>query len=152
MHSIVLEYRLYKNELAFEPLYHYTSLGLDEVLARRECEFFVKDGMTYKQRSSALEGDQYFLIYVDRYTEGPADKKETDEIKVEIRTLDDRFDNPLLEAYYVDRHLDALAMLGSQYVYVAGKEYERDSAETDEDRGVYVLYVTPTGYELEEES
>ena len=62
MNSIVLEYRLYKNELSFEPLYHYTSLGLDEVLARRECEFFVKDGMTYKQRSSALEGDQYFLL------------------------------------------------------------------------------------------
>ncbi len=109
MNSIVLEYRLYKNELSFEPLHHYTSLGLDEVLARRECEFFVKDGMTYKQRSSALEGDQYFLIYVDRYTEGPMDKHETSDIKVEIRTLDDRFDNPLLEAYYVDRHLDALA-------------------------------------------
>ena len=56
----------------------------------------------------------------------------------------------MLEAYYVDRHLDALAMLGSQYLYVAGKEYERDSAETDEDRGVYVIYVTPTGYTLEE--
>ncbi len=27
MDSIVLEYRLYKNDLSFEPLYHYTSLG-----------------------------------------------------------------------------------------------------------------------------
>ena len=42
MNSIVLEYRLYKNELSFEPLYHYTSLELDEVLARRECEFSSK--------------------------------------------------------------------------------------------------------------
>lgn len=150
MSSLVLEYRLYENEHSFTPLYHYRFLSLDEVLARRECEFFVKDGVTYKQRSSALENEDYFLIYVDRYEDGPPAKLETDRIKIEVRELNVLSDHPVLESYWLERHLDALAMLGTTYIYVEGREFMRDSAEVDEDRGMYVLYVTPTGLELED--
>ena len=45
-------------------------------------------------------------------------------------------------------HIDVLSMIGSVYTYYQGMEWKRDSAEIDEDRKVYVLYVTPTGYTI----
>jgi hypothetical protein len=149
----LLEYRLLKGLNSFEPIFHYPDIELEQILARRECEFFVKDGVTYKQISSAKEGS-LFLIYVEIYEEEPV----TDPLfppqglMLEIRDLDSRGNHPILKQEKYEDHLDVLSMIGSVYTYIDGAEYERDSAEIDEDRSVYILYVKATGEKLEEEA
>ncbi|MCA1054908.1 hypothetical protein LCM10_07900 [Rossellomorea aquimaris] len=149
----ILEYRLLKGMNGFEPIFHYPDIELGQILARRECEFFVKEGITYKQRSSAKEGN-LFLIYVDTYEEEPV----TDPLfpppglLLEIRELDQRKNHPILKQETYEDHLDILSVIGSVYIYIDGHEYERDSAEIDEDRSVYILYVKATGETLKEEA
>ncbi len=145
--SAMLEYRLQKGKDQFIPIYHYSNIDLEQILARRECEFFVKEGMTYKQLSSAIEG-QRFVIYLEVYEEGPIEAEDLsqDGIKLEIRELNALRGYPLITSEYLTNHFDVLSMIGSVYTYDHGKEWERDSAEIDEDRKVYVLYVTSTGY------
>jgi hypothetical protein len=144
----VLEYRLQKGKEHFVPIYHYPEIELEQILTRRECEFFVKDGVTYKQLSSAIEGD-LFIIYLEIYEESPIEKEVSQEgIKLEIRELNSLRDHPLITSDYLTNHMDVLSMIGSVYTYYHGKEWKRDSAEIDEDRQVYTLYVTPTGYQL----
>lgn len=142
----LLEYRLRKSRDVFEPIYYYADIDLGEVLARRECEFFVKDGTTYKQLSSSIE-EQLFVIYVEKYEEAPPEhqqyKKGT--TTLEVRELNARKDHPLITSMNFDNHFDILSMIGSVYTYFDGKEWERDSAEIDEDRLTYILYVTLAG-------
>ncbi|MDN4492546.1 hypothetical protein [Ureibacillus aquaedulcis] len=148
--NAVLEYRLHKATNLYEPIYYYKMIELSQILARRECEFFIKEGKTYKQLSSSIEGN-LFVIYVELFEEGPIELENTLEqgIKLEVRELNARQNYPLLSTEDVSNHLDILSVIGSVYTYLEKNEWERDSAEIDEDRGVYVLYVTPTGYTLE---
>lgn len=144
-----LEYRLKEGKDQFVPIYHYPDIELEQILARRECEFFVKDGVTYKQLSSAIEENR-FVIYLEMYEEGPIEKEDSQEgIKLEIRELDALKNHPLITSEYMTNHLDVLSVIGSVFTYIHNKEWERDSAEIDEDRKVYVLYVTSTGYSME---
>ncbi|WP_338449352.1 hypothetical protein R4Z09_24720 [Niallia oryzisoli] len=147
----VLEYRLRKGNDHYVPIYHYREIELEQILARRECEFFVKDGVTYKQLSSAIE-DELFIIYVEIYEEGPPEPAilTQDGILLEIREWNAIKGHPLIMSEYVTNHLDVLSTIGSVYTYHQWKEWERDSAEIDEDRKAYVLYVTPTGYSITE--
>lgn len=141
----LLEYRLRKRNEEFEPIFYYNDIGLGEILARRECEFFVKEGITYKQLSSAIE-DQLFVIYIDKYEEDFNENSvaASETIKLEIRELNARRNHPLITSEVYDNHFDVLSFIGSIFTYFEGKEWERDSAEIDEDRQVYVLYVTAT--------
>ena len=70
-----LEYRLKKGKDEFVPIYHYPDIDLEQILARRECEFFVKEGITYKQLSSAIE-DHLFVIYLEVYEEDPLENED----------------------------------------------------------------------------
>lgn len=150
-HNVILEYRLRKSHDHFVPIYHYPEIELEQILARRECEFFVKDGITYKQLSSAIE-DNLFIIYVEIYEEGPPEPAVLiqDGILLEVRELNAIKDHPLITSDYLTSHLDVLSTIGSVYIYHQQKEWERDSAEIDEDRKAFVLYVTPTGYSITE--
>ena len=147
--SATLEYRLQKGKDQFVPIFHYPTIDLEQILARRECEFFVKEGITYKQLSSAIEGD-IFVIYLEVYEEGPIEKDGLiqEGINLEIRELNVLKGHPLITTEYMSNHMDVLSIIGSVYTYYHGKEWERDSAEIDEDRKVYVLYVTSTGYKM----
>ena len=69
-------------------------------------------------------------------------------IKLEIRELNALKEYPLITSEMMTTHLDVLSVIGSVYTYIQDKEWERDSAEIDEDRKVYVLYVTSTGYTM----
>lgn len=72
-----LEYRLLKPDDTFVSIYHYQSIELEQILARRECEFFVKEGVTYKQTSSAVEDDIH-IIYVKEHEHGRKEQAEDD--------------------------------------------------------------------------
>lgn len=150
--AFVLEYRLWKGNEQFTPLYYYEHIELEQILARRECEFFVKNGVTYKQVSSAIEEDIY-VIYVEIFEEEPSDsitivKKE--DLVLEIRELNVLRNHPVVKTLHFQRHLDVLSIIGSTFIYVNQQEWLRDSAELDEDRMLYVLYSTPTDYEWKE--
>ncbi|MCY8235042.1 hypothetical protein [Priestia endophytica] len=139
----VLEYRLLKGE-EFEALYFYENIEIEQIIARRECEFFVKQGITYKQTSSALEGS-LFIIYVEEYEKGEilnVDRASLDSLKLEIREYAPDQDHPILKVEYFQNHLDVFCVIGSVYTYIEDVEWERDSAEIDEDRRIYSLYVT----------
>lgn len=152
MTTASLEYRLYKGPTSFDSLFHYESIELDQVLARRECEFFIKDGITYKQTSSAIEGNAHF-IYVKKEEESEIEKEVFNlngKLKLEVREFNYRENNPIIQTFEFDRHIEILSKIGSVYLYIDNNEWERDSAEIDEDRLVYVLYMIKTGYTLEE--
>ncbi|WRP06611.1 hypothetical protein U9J35_22640 [Rossellomorea aquimaris] len=153
MKQPVLEYRLRKGNETYEAIYHYPDIELEQILARRECEFFVKEGVTYRQLSSAIEGNR-FILYVEIYEEEPVTDPlfPPERLVLEIRELNPRNNHPILKIEHHDYHLDILSVIGSVYYYIDGAEWERDSAEIDEDRYVYILYVKATGYKLEEES
>ena len=151
MTTASLEYRLYKGPTSFDSLFHYESIELDQVLARRECEFFVKDGITYKQTSSAIEGNTHF-IYVKKEEESEKEKEVFNlngKLKLEVREFNYRENNPIIKTFEFDRHIEILSKIGSVYLYIDNNEWERDSAEIDEDRLVFVLYMIKTGYTLE---
>ena len=144
----VLEYRLWEGNEQYTPLYYYENIDLEQILARRECEFFVKNGVTYKQVSSALEGN-ICIIYVEIFEEGPIESiylSSHNDITLEIRELNVLKNHPLVKTLQFERHIDILTVIGSALTFVDEKEWLRDSAELDEDRMVYVLYGTPTGY------
>ena len=145
--SATLEYRLQKGKNQFVPIFHYPAIDLEQILARRECEFFVKEGITYKQLSSSIE-DNVFVIYLEVYEEGPIEKDDRiqEDIRLEIRELNVLKGHPLITTEYMTNHIEVLSIIGSVYTYYHGTEWERDSAEIDEDRKVYVLYITSTGY------
>ena len=46
--------------------------------------------------------------------------------------------HPLIVTEWPTNHLEVLSRIGSIYTYYDGKEWERDSAEIDEDRKTYV--------------
>lgn len=146
----MLEYRLQRNSDKFEPIFYYSHIDLPQILARRECEFFIKEGKTFKQLSSAIEG-KLFVIYVELYEEAPIEMEKDIHtgIKLEYRELNASNNHPLITFEYMKNHLDILSIVGSIYTYIEEEEWERDSAEIDEDRGVYVLYVKSTGYLFE---
>ena len=105
--------------------------------------------MTYKQLSSAIE-DDLFVIYVEKYEEDPIEESVFfhEGILLEIRELNVIKDHPLIKSEKMVHHLEVLSKIGSIYTYYNGQEWERDSAEINEDRKVYILYVTPTGYKI----
>ncbi|MFP7737167.1 hypothetical protein ACLHDF_28420 [Priestia aryabhattai] len=141
-----LEYRLLKPDDTFVSIYHYKSIELEQILARRECEFFVKEGITYKQTSSAVEDDIH-IIYVKEHEQGVKEQAEDDnrDITLEVRELNSLRGHPVLFVSSFYTHLEVLSYIGTIYTYYNGLEWERDSAEIDEDRCVYSLYVIKTG-------
>jgi len=146
-----LEYRLYIDEESYLPLYYYENIGLEQIIARRECEFFVKDGVTYRQVSSAVERNKLFVIYVEKYSEGVKEAEQASEnLTLEIRMLNQEEGHPIIDTIQCDSHLDIMGYIGSSFTYITGREWLRDSAEIDEDRKLYVLYVTPTGLFVEQ--
>ena len=150
--GFILEYRLWKGDEQFTPLYYYEHIELEQIMARRECEFYVKNGVTYKQVSSALEGD-LCVIYVQIYEEGPIETvngSNKDDLTLEIRELNELKGHPLVNTLHFRTHLEILNVIGSTFTFIHEREWLRDSAELDEDRMVYVLYGTPTGYQWKE--
>ncbi|RUQ24543.1 hypothetical protein ELQ35_21605 [Peribacillus cavernae] len=143
----MLEYRLWKGNEQYEAIYHFDRIDYEQVFSRRECEFFVKEGITYKQVSSAKE-EEMFIIYVEIFEEAAPEEIDLSgkgSMKLEIREYNPLRDHPVMESLYLDNHMQVLGYIGSTFTYFHGKEWKRDSAEIDEDRMVYALYVTATG-------
>jgi len=144
-----MEYRLLDEARGYPVLFYYDNVNKDEVSLRFACDYLVKGHVVYEKTSCAIENGTY-VIYVKRSTEEQAvDYAEAvsarwGSIQIEMREYQENARvYPLVHTFYFKDDDDALLHLQSDYLYVNGREWEKTSAEVDEDRQVYVYYAKP---------
>ena len=145
----VLEYRLIDETKQYPAIYHFEELDKMQIFCRRNCDYFVLDKQVYETTSSALEEDR-FVIYVKKVDDEKPfyAASSTRPLGIEVREYRENNESPEIAFFHCETHEDVFSYLDSTYHYVHGKEVERVSAEMDQDRRVYVLYVFPVGVEL----
>jgi hypothetical protein len=131
----------------FEALYEYPTNAIeqDEIYARQLCEFFIKNGKEYELESNEMSGLDDLLIVKEKGNS----KRFSEEthyqsgIHLEIRQFKNLGDMNLLKVIPLDSHWHAMRYLLKDVIDIPGIGAKiRDSAEIDEDRKCYVIYVT----------
>lgn len=145
-----LEYRLLDEAKGYPLLFYYDPIDKDEISLRFACDYLVKGHVVYEKTSCAIEPGCY-VIYVKRSTEEQAvDYTHTaarrwDSIQMELREFSAEAPvYPLVHTYYFKDDDDALLHLQSDYLTYQGREWEKTSAEVDEDRRLYIYYAQLT--------
>ncbi|MBM7603813.1 hypothetical protein JOC75_001786 [Metabacillus crassostreae] len=143
--SYKLEYRTNDERNNYPALYHYDFADPFEIYCRRYCDFFIKEKQVYKQTSSSLE-EEYYVIYVEKETEEYIfeDAENYSHVTLEVRDYKEYNVSPLIFTYDLYSHEEVLSLIGNDYLWIENEEYEKISAEIDEDRSTYVLYMTKT--------
>jgi hypothetical protein len=146
-----LEYRLLDESRGFPLLYYYDLIDKDEVSLRFACDYFVKEGIVYEKTSCAIDSGVY-IIYVKAAEDEQAlpGGKELMQywggIRMELREFKEGTGHyPVIHTFRFQDDDDALLHLQSDYLTFNGVEWEKTSAEVDEDRKVYVYYAIPSG-------
>lgn len=139
-----LEYRLLDEASGFPVQYFYDRIGKCEIAMRMNCDYFVKDSQVFEKTSCAIDGGVY-VVYVqladDEKVVDPSQKPDWKTIRIELREYkEDTAYYPVIHTYEFREDLEALLHLQSNFLYLYGKEWEKTSAEIDEDRKVYVWY------------
>ncbi|MCL4441136.1 MAG: hypothetical protein M1609_11285 [Firmicutes bacterium] len=142
-----LEYRLYDEAQGFPALFNYGSIPKQEIAARFACDYFTKEGTVYEKTSCAIE-DGLFVVYVQASKEQQPMSSERRSfsasglIVLEIRqfTAGSTY-FPLIDKMEFSRLEDLLLYLQCNYLTLNATEWEKTSAEVDEDRKKYILYV-----------
>jgi len=145
-----LEYRLLDEEKGYPVLYYYNGIDKEEISLRFACDYFVKDQHVYEKTSCAVE-DGTYVIYIRR----AEDEKVLDDqlvfapdwrgIRLEVRHFREGTAHyPVVHTFYFHSDEDALLHLQSDLFYIGGREWQKTSAEVDENRKVYVIYAEPT--------
>ena len=144
-----LEYRLFDEANEFPTLYYYENIPKNEVMMRFACDYFVKEMTVYEKTSCAIEADAH-VIYVREADDEHAGLNEStlstrQGIVMEVRHFNEEARHyPAVHAYDFADVRDAILHLYSNFLYLDGAEWEKTSAEIDEDRKVYVIYAQPT--------
>ena len=142
-----LTYYIEKND-SYEPFLTYKipeNMHNDEKYARQLCEFLVSGQKEYELQSNEMKGSEEILIVkeigpIRRFTEEPSYKGRG--IFLEFRKYNETGDMPLLHVQALNSHWDVIRYLLKDVVDIPRQgQYIRDSAEIDEDRAVYVMYV-----------
>ncbi|EIT87356.1 hypothetical protein A374_00754 [Fictibacillus macauensis ZFHKF-1] len=142
-----VEYRLVDE--SFTPLYYVENIDRLELFCRRNCNYFVLDQYVYEVVSTALE-NELFVIYLQLveddqpFGETPTSRA----LGIEVRLLTDDQSYPEMTYINCQTHLEAFTYLDNSFLYFQNKEYARVSAELDQNRKQYVLYVKLTGETL----
>lgn len=141
-----LEYRRFDEENGFPLLYYYDFIDKDEISLRFACDYLVKDGVVYEKTSCAIEPRAY-VIYVKTAEEEQASAGGAElygyrgGIRIELREYIEHTSRyPVVHVFQFQDDDDALLHLQSDYLWWDGTEWEKTSAEVDEDRKVYVYY------------
>ncbi len=132
---------------SFTPFYEYplNSINQEEIYARQLCEFFIKDGKEYELFSNEMSGlDECLIIDEKGIAEKNSDEMVYKEgIHLEIRQYKRIGEMSLLHTFSLDSHWEAIRYLLKDLIEIPSLgQMGRDSAEIDEDRGCYVIYVT----------
>ncbi|WP_226527664.1 hypothetical protein [Metabacillus niabensis] len=143
--SYKLEYRLNDDRNHYPAIYHYSFSDPYEIFCRRLCDFFIKEKKVYKRTSSSLE-DEYYVIYVEEETDEYVFEQAESytHVTLEVREYNEYSVSPLIFTYDLYSHEEALSLIGNDYLWIEEEEYEKISAEIDEDRSTYVLYMVRT--------
>jgi hypothetical protein len=141
--SYKLEYRLNDEQNHYPALFHYEFAEPSEIFCRRLCDYFIKDKKVYQKTSSSLE-EEYYVIYVENDSdEYIIEEAETyTHVTLEVREYKEYSISPLIFTYDLYSHEEALSLIGNDYLWIQNQEYEKISAEIDEDRSTYVLYMS----------
>jgi hypothetical protein len=131
----------------YKALYEYPTNAIeqDEIYARQLCEFFIKDGKEYELEANEMaEMDDLLIVKEKGASKRFSDEKHYDSgIHLEVRQYKKMGEMTLLKVIPLDTHWHAIRYLLKDVIDVPGLGTKaRDSAEIDEDRKCYVIYVT----------
>ncbi|MDG4655724.1 RNA helicase [Ectobacillus antri] len=150
-----LTYYIAENE-RYQAFYTYLEGNIDpnEIYARQLCEYLVLNGEQYRLLSNEMELDKDMLIVekLGPVASFPDEHSYTNKgVHIEFREYVTENHMPLLYTLelhpYGRTHWEALRYLLKDYVFIPTIGLrKRDSAEIDEDRGCYVIYVTTDTY------
>jgi len=126
--------------------YAHGTINDDEIYARQLCGYFIKDGNQYKLISNEMEnGIETLILEESGKNESFPDEENYagKGVNIEFRQYNSFRNMPLLAIKQVNTHWDVIRYLLKDVVEVPGKGLMlTDSTELDEDRHVYVIYVT----------
>ncbi|MFD3447916.1 hypothetical protein ACFDTO_25315 [Microbacteriaceae bacterium 4G12] len=147
-----LTYYVKLSEQTYAPIYTYSEGSIDpnEIYARQLCEYLVINGIQYQLLSNEMKDEEEILIVekLCQTTTLPDEYVYDQEgIHIEFREYQSPTNMPLLYTLNLDpfgrAHWEAIRYLLKDYVDIPTIGLrKRDSAEIDEDRRCYVLYVT----------
>lgn len=142
-----LIYYLHKGE-QYEPFIEYSAetVGRDEFYARQLCHYFIYRGTQYELFSNELENELDVIVVkeIGRNRSGEDERSFRGQgIHLEFRRPDERANYPLLLRISCETHFDVIRYLLKHVVTLPDVgQMLVTSTEIDEDRGVYVMYVT----------
>ena len=143
-----LIYYVDKGNGHYEPFYEYTetNVGIDEFYARQICTYFIMRGTQYELVSNEMEEDMEVLVLKEmgRNLSGEDEKSFRERgIHIEFRNPNERENYRLLSRIPCDTHFEVIRYLLKDVVDIPSiGQMLVTSTEIDEDRGVYVIYVT----------
>ena len=143
-----LIYYIDKGNGHYEPFYEYTAaqVGLDEFYARQLCTYFIMRGTQFELISNEMEGDVEVLVCKEmgRNLSGEDEQSFRGRgIQIEFRSPNERENYRLLSRIPCETHFEVIRYLLKDVVDVPERgQMLVTSTEIDEDRGVYVVYVT----------
>ncbi|PTM56678.1 hypothetical protein [Desmospora activa] len=142
-----LEYRLDEPERDHPVLLTYEDIDEDEISTRFICDYLVTEDRVY-ERTVTASGDRGFIIFVrladDEQVWDPdgIPHPTWTGIRLEIRQFsEDAAYYPVLETLHCQTQTELRLYLQGEILYRGGKEWRKTSAEVDENRKVFVLYV-----------
>ncbi|AVK97503.1 RNA helicase [Lysinibacillus sphaericus] len=143
-----LIYYIDKGNGYFEPFFEYMepNVGLDEFYARQLCTYFIMQGIQYELISNEMEGNVEVLVLreMGRNLSGEDERSFRERgIHIEFRIPNERENYPLLLRIPCETHTEVIRYLLKNVVDIPNiGQMLVTSTEIDEDRGVYVIYVT----------
>lgn len=129
-----------------EPFYEYVAshVGADEFYTRQLCTYFILQGKQYERLSNEMEGDTEVIVLKElgENVSGEDEKSFRGQgIHIEFRSPHEGYQ--LFDRMLCATHFDVIRYLVKHIVEVPSVgQMLVTSTEIDEDRGVYVIYVT----------
>ncbi len=142
-----LEYRLLDEAKGFPPLFSYGSIPKEEIAVRFACDYFTKEGVVYEKTSCAVEPGLYVIYVQPAQGQQPMTSERRSStgpglIGLEIREFaSGNTYFPVIHKLEFTNLNELLLHIQCNYLTLNGTEWEKTSAEVDEDRKKYVLYV-----------
>ncbi|MDR6225591.1 hypothetical protein [Desmospora profundinema] len=142
-----LEYRLDEPDRDHPVLFTYEEIDEEEISTRFVCDYFVTEDRVYEQTATAF-GDKGPIIFVRQ-----ADDEQVWDaegiphpmwkgIRLEIRRFSEEAQfYPVIEIIQCRTQAELRLYLQGEILYRGGRQWRKTSAEVDENRKVYVLYV-----------
>lgn len=123
-----------------------TNVGVDEFYARQLCTYFIMRGTQYELISNEMEGNVEVLVLKEmgRNLSGEDERSFRDQgIHIEFRCPNEHENYRLLSRIPCETHFEVIRYLLKNVIDIPKiGQMLVTSTEIDEDRGVYVMYVT----------